>query len=178
VPDSIVVASSASDYGAFAALIREYWDWLVARYAGHPGLIDQIGSHQGLQDELNAVPSRYGPPEGKTLLAVRDGQICGGVAYRNLHDRSCEMKRLFVPDRFQGHGTGRLLCEALVATASTDGFELMRLDTGYLNAEAMHMYESMGFRPCPPYRDYPGELVPHLRFMEKPLLAGTGTNAS
>lgn len=169
--DTIVVARTPSDYGAFAALIREYWDWLVARYAEHPGLIDQIGSHQGLEDELSAVPSKYGPPEGKTLLAVRDGQVSGGVAYRDLHDGSCEMKRLFVPDRFQGRGTGRWLCEALVAAAAIDGFSLMRLDTGYLNAEATRMYESMGFRPCPPYHDYPPELVPHLRFMERPLPA-------
>jgi GNAT superfamily N-acetyltransferase len=166
MPDTIVVASAASEYRAFGALIREYWEWLVARYADHPGLIDQIGSHQGLEDELDAVPSKYGPPEGKTLLAVRDGQVSGGVAYRDLHDGSCEMKRLFVPDRFQGHGTGRLLCEALIATASTDGFRLMRLDTGYLNAEATRMYESMGFRLCPPYHDYPPALTPHLRFME------------
>ncbi len=164
--DTIVVASTPSEYGAFGALIREYWDWLVARYADHPGLIDQIGSHQGLEDELRAVPMKYGPPEGKTLLAVRDGQIAGGVAYRDLHDGSCEMKRLFVPDRFQGHGTGRLLCEALIATAATDGFRVMRLDTGYLNTEAMRMYESMGFRPCSPYQDYPPELTQQLRFME------------
>jgi GNAT superfamily N-acetyltransferase len=169
--DSIVVASTASEYGSFAALIREYWAWLVARYADHPGLIDMVGSHQGLEEELNAVSSVYGPPEGKTLLAMRDGEIRGGIAYRDLHDGSCEMKRLFVPDRFQGHGTGRLLCESLVTTASTDGFGLMRLDTGYLNAEATRMYESLGFRPCAPHHDYPPELVPHLRFMERPLVA-------
>jgi GNAT superfamily N-acetyltransferase len=146
---------------------------LESRYVDHPGLIDMIGSHQGLSDELNAVASTYGPPEGRVLLAMRDGQVCGGIAYRNLHDGTCEMKRLFVPEKFQGHGTGRRLCDALVATAATDGFHLMRLDTGYLNAEATRMYESMGFRPCPPYHDYPPELLPHLRFMEKPLVAAS-----
>jgi hypothetical protein len=48
----------------------------------------------------------------------------------------------------------------------------MRLDTGYLNAEATRMYESMGFAPCAPYHEYPADLQPHLRFMEKRLLAG------
>ncbi|MDT4937626.1 MAG: hypothetical protein QOG80_1297 [Pseudonocardiales bacterium] len=168
--DAIVVASTASEYEAFGALIREYWDWLVARYADHPGLMDQIGSHQGLEEELSAVAKKYGPREGKTLLAVRGGHISGGVAYRDLHDGSCEMKRLYVPDRFQGSGTGRLLCEALIAAASADGFSLMRLDTGYLNAEAMRMYESMGFRHCPPYHEYPAEVAPYLRFMERALV--------
>jgi GNAT superfamily N-acetyltransferase len=171
--DAIVVARTASEYEAFGALIREYWDWLVARYADHPGLMDQIGSHQGLEDELRGVPKKYGPPEGKTLLAIRDGQISGGVAYRDLHDGSCEMKRLYVPDGFQGRGTGRLLCAALIAAASADGFSLMRLDTGYLNVEAMRMYESMGFRACPPYHEYPPAVAPHLRFMEMRLQAAT-----
>lgn len=174
MPDSIVVANTDDDYRAFAALIREYWDWLVARYADHPGLIDKIGSHQGLEDGLSAVARVHGPPEGKTLLAVREGQVCGAGAYRDLHDGSCEMKRLFVPPRFQGHGTGRRLCESLVAAAAADGFHLMRLDTGYLNDEATQMYASMGFLACPPYHEYPSDLVPHLRFMEKPLVGGTG----
>ena len=172
VPDSVVVASTAAEYDAFAALIREYWGWLRTRYADHPGLMDGIGAHQGLQSELAAVATAYGPPEGKTLLALRNGEVCGGVAYKDLHDGSCEMKRMFVPERFQGHGTGRLLCESLIETASSDGFHLMRLDTGYLNAEATRMYESMGFSPCAPYRDYPADVLPHLRFMEKPLAAG------
>ncbi|HEY0870719.1 MAG TPA: GNAT family N-acetyltransferase, partial [Acidothermaceae bacterium] len=147
--DSIVVATTPSEYDAFGVLIREYWDWLLTRYSVHPGLMEDIGAHQGLDDELNTVATVYRPPAGKALLAMRHGQVSGGVGYRDLHDGSCEMKRMFVPERFQGHGTGRLLCEALMTTAADDGFRLMRLDTGYLNAEAMGMYASLGFSPCP-----------------------------
>jgi putative acetyltransferase len=171
VTDSIMVATTADDYQAFAELIREYWEWLIARYVEHPGLFEKIGSHQGLEDELRAVDKIYGPPAGKALLAVRDGEICGAIGYRDLHDGSCEMKRLFVPSRFQGQGTGRLLCESLIAAATAEGFRLMRLDTGYLNGEAMQMYGSLGFVPCPPYREYPLSLLPHLRFMERPLIS-------
>jgi GNAT superfamily N-acetyltransferase len=169
-PDSVVVARTAGEYQAFAALIREYWEWLINRYVDHPGLFDKIGSYQGLEDELAAIDGVYGPPEGKALLALRGTQVCGAVGYRDMHDGSCEMKRLFVPARFQGNGTGRRLCESLIATAASDGFALMRLDTGYLNGEAMQMYESMGFVSCVPYREYPAELLPHLRFMERPLV--------
>lgn len=167
--ETVVVATTDSDYDAFAGLIREYEEWLYRRYIDVPGLIDGVRSHQALDAELADLRGKYGPPEGKTLLAVRDGQVSGGVAYRDLHDGSCEMKRLFVPDRFQGHGTGRLLCHALIAAATADGYGLMRLDTGYLNSEAIAMYESMGFRECPPYHEYPENLAPHLRFMELPL---------
>ena len=55
MPDSIVVATTATEYKAFGALIREYWGWLLTRYTVHPGLMEGIGSHQGLEDELSAV---------------------------------------------------------------------------------------------------------------------------
>lgn len=167
--DEIVLASTASDYEAFGGLIREYWEWLQVRYADLPGFIDAVGGHQALDAELDALAERYGPPEGKTLLAVRAGQKCGAIAFHDLHDGSCEMKRLYVPERFQGQGMGRRLCEALLEEATNDGYLLMRLDTGYQNAEAIAMYESLGFRECAPYREYPADLLTHLRFMEKQL---------
>jgi len=170
--DTVVVATTDAHYDAFGGLIREYDDWLYQRYAEVPGLIDGVRSHQALDAELADLRAKYGPPEGKTLLATRDGQVSGGVAYRDLHDGSCEMKRMFVPDRFQGQGTGRLLCHALMATATADGYRLMRLDTGYLNSEALAMYESIGFRVCQPYHQYPQELAAHLRFMDVALVSG------
>ncbi len=166
-----MMARTGEDYEAFGVLIREYWAWLQLRYADVPGLIDAVGSHQALDAELAALPDTYGPPSGKSLLAVRDGVVVGGIAYRDLGDGSCEMKRLFVPDRFQGHGTGRSLCRALVEVATADGNRLMRLDTGFLNGEALAMYVSLGFRECPAYHDYPADVAEHLRFLELPLEA-------
>ncbi len=164
--DTVAEATIDADFEAFGALIREYEDWLQQRYADVPGLIDGVRAHQDLDAELAALPAKYGPPTGRTLLARRDGHVTGGVAYRDLGDGTCEMKRLFVPDRFQGHGTGRELCKALISTAAADGYRSMRLDTGFLNSEAISMYAELGFRECPPYSAYPDELRVHLRFME------------
>ena len=167
--EAIRVASDDDDYAAFADLIREYVGWLQARYSDVPGLISGVGAHQALDDELTHLPEKYGTPEGVTLLAVRDGVVTGAVAYRDLHDGSCEMKRMYVPERFQGAGTGRLLCRSLIGHAAAAGFLLMRLDTAFKNTEAMRMYASMGFRACEPYTAYPADLQPHLRFMERTL---------
>jgi ribosomal protein S18 acetylase RimI-like enzyme len=84
------------------------------------------------------------------------------------------MKRLFVPIGFQGQGTGRLLCHALLDTAADDGYRVMRLDTGFQNSEALAMYKSLGFHECPAYHDYPPDLMAHLRFLEKPLVQRSG----
>jgi GNAT superfamily N-acetyltransferase len=169
--EEITVASEDADYDAFGDLIREYWGWLQARYLDVSAFIDNVAGHQALDAELADVRKTYGPPAGKLLLARRDGEVSGGVAYRDFHDGSCEMKRMFVPERFQGQGTGRALCRALIDEATADGYRLMRLDTGFRNTGAMVMYESLGFRECPAYRDYPDRLLPHLRFMEKPLVS-------
>ncbi len=169
--DEISVATSDRDFEAFGRLVREYWQWLHARYADLPGFVDNVGGHQAIDAELAALPARYGPPAGKTLLARRDGQVTGGIAYRDLHDGSCEMKRLFVPDRFQSTGTGRLLCQTLISEATADGYRLMRLDTGDQNTEAIRMYQALGFRTCPPYHQYPQALMAHLCFLERQLAA-------
>ena len=169
MPDEIVVAATDDDYAAFGDLIREYWEWLQARYSDLPGFIDAVGGHQALDAELSSLRDTFGPPKGLVLLARRGDEVVGGIACRDLGDGSCEMKRLFVPDRFQGAGTGRRLCQALLDSARADGYQVMRLDTGYQNEEALTMYASLGFRECPPYHDYPADLMTHLRFMEKSL---------
>jgi len=164
--EMIVTAETADHYNAFAELVREYVDWCRARYSHEKWFVDAAFSHQSLNTELERLSRSYGPPNGRTLLAVRDGQVCGCGAYRKLSDGVCEMKRLFVPERFQGSGTGRRLCDALVAAAKADGFEVMRLDTGNLLTEAIRLYRSAGFQDCAPYHDYPSELMPYLVFME------------
>ncbi|SPE34498.1 putative N-acetyltransferase CML5 Camello-like protein 5 [Burkholderiales bacterium] len=170
--DIIYPATTASDYDAFAGLVREYIEWARMRYRDHPWVIDQVLSHQSFETELQTLPACYGPPNGGTLLVQREGRICGCGAYRRLSGTACEMKRLFVPDRYRGHGTGRRLCEAINASARDAGYTLMRLDTGNLFTEAIAMYQSMGFRTCAPHHAYPEKLLPYVVFMELPLAGG------
>lgn len=165
-------ASSVSDYAAFAQLITEYIDWCRERYQAEVWFVNRVFSHQSFASELEVLATSYGPPRGKTLLAFRDGQVCGGGAYRKLPDGSCEMKRLFVRSRFAGQGIGRRLGAALIQSARDEGFQVMKLDTGNLLREAISMYKSMGFRECAPYHDYPQELMPYLVFMELRLTDG------
>lgn len=168
--DTIRQATTAADFAAMAGLVTAYVDWCRQRYQAHPWFVERVFDHQSLGTEIGGLASSYAAPIGKALIAVRDGEVGGMVAYRRLaDDGACEMKRLFVADRFKGHGTGRRLCEDIIASARKDGFARMRLDTGHLMTEATAMYESFGFRRCPAYHDYPDELMPFLVFMELPL---------
>jgi GNAT superfamily N-acetyltransferase len=162
----IRTARSAGDFLALAELVREYVEWCRGRYDGASAFIDRVFGCQALTSELETLDEEYSAPRGLALLAQREGVVCGGGAYRRLPDGSCEMKRLFVRARFQGLGVGRALCEALIAAARAAAYPRMCLDTGDRMHEATALYRSFGFRPCPPYRDYPPELLPHLVFMD------------
>jgi ribosomal protein S18 acetylase RimI-like enzyme len=167
--DKIYTATTAGDYAAFATLVTEYVTWCRKRYAADTWFVQQVFGYQSLDSELLTLSTEYGPPHGKTLLASREGQVVGAGAYRTLNDGSCEMKRLYVGELFHGHGTGRKLCNALIASARIDGYRTMRLDTSTLMNEAIAMYKSVGFRECSPHREYPAELMPYLLFMELPM---------
>jgi GNAT superfamily N-acetyltransferase len=164
-------ANTPEDYAAFGALIREYVEWCRSRYAHEPWLVDQVFSYQSLDEELRLLPAAYGPPNGRSLLAIADGEVRGAVAYRKLSEHVCEMKRMFVPSRFHGQGLGAQLCKALIVRAEADGFHTMRLDTAAAFTEAINLYRSFGFTECPPYIDYPERMKPMIVFMEKALAA-------
>jgi GNAT superfamily N-acetyltransferase len=171
LPEAIRPAVTPADFKAFGELVAEYVEWCRTRYRHDQTFVDEVFGYQSLSSELDSMFAAYSPPNGKTLIALRDGIVSGGVAYKDLGDGSCEMKRLFVPDRFKGQGTGRRLCAAIVATAHEDGFRLMRLDTGRLFEEAIAMYRSFGFQECRPHHEYPPPLREQLVFMELSLAA-------
>ncbi|HTV78092.1 MAG TPA: GNAT family N-acetyltransferase [Steroidobacteraceae bacterium] len=165
----IYPARTAGDYAAFSTLVGEYIGWCRTRYRHDSGFVEQVFGHQDLDRELRQLASAYGPPNGRTLLARSDDVVCGAGAFRKLPDATCEMKRLYVSERFKSRGIGRRLAQALIDAARADGFRLMRLDTANLLTEAIGLYRKLGFRDCAPYLEYPQNLLPYLVFMEMPL---------
>ena len=104
-------ASSEEDSAAFGELIREYVGWCRERYCDMPWLIEMAFSYQSLDSELGTLRASYGPPNGRTFLAVEGEQVRGCDAYRRIGESACEMKCMFVPTRFHGQGLGRRLGE-------------------------------------------------------------------
>ena len=146
-------ASSVDEIDQARELFKEYADGLG---------IDLC--FQNFEKELTQLPGDYAPPEGRLMLAFYHGELAGCVALRKNNERVCEMKRLFVREKFRGAGLGRKLTNNIIQNARNIGYERIRLDTlpGKMD-KAITLYREIGFKEIEPYYDNP---VPGAMFME------------
>ena len=103
--------------------------------------------------EYNA--SRTGITDGRLLaIIVRDGDrnIIAGL-YGWTWGRCCEVKTLWVHERWRSHGLGTGLMAAAEAEARRRGAAQMVLSTH--SFQAPDFYRRLGFEPVGHFEDYP-----------------------
>lgn len=144
--------STDSDFSYAMQITTDYIAWL-----------NMDLSFQNIDKELSDFPLMYGPPNGFFLLAWHEGELAGGVGLRMHESKVCEMKRLFVYDKFKNKGVGRSLCTKLIKKAKNLGYKKMRLDTLGRMKSAIRLYESLGFMEIESYRFNPD---PTTKYME------------
>jgi putative acetyltransferase len=76
-----------------------------------------------------------------------------------------EIKRMYVRPQARGRGLARRLIESLEAKAMERGCRTFMLETGPAQAEALILYERLGYQYCGPFGDYPAD--PLSVFMQK-----------
>lgn len=106
---------------------------------------------QNFEEELKSLPGKYAPPNGLLILALVDGNAAGCVCARKLETTICEMKRLYVRDKFRGLGLGKLLIDVIIQESKKLGYLFMRLDTLPSMIKAQHLYREFGFYEIEPY---------------------------
>jgi len=161
----VIRAQTGPQVDAVRSLMRAFVAWHRERHLADRQLIDDYFSAGDFEQELASLPGKYSPPGGRLLLASSDGEYAGCVALRALDEQTCEMKRMFVYPRFQGRRVGRTLAEVVIQEARAIGYASMLLDTSVRQAEAIGLYESLGFVRIEPYYELPDALKSWLVFM-------------
>ena len=132
-------------------------------------LIDELESHLA---PYYPATSRHGYSVEKLIqqgvaffLARVDGVPagCGGVQF--FGTEYGEIKRMFVRPQFRGLGLAKLMLDHLTAFTREHHIDLLRLETGIHQKEAIGLYERMGFQSIPPFGEYVED--PLARFFEK-----------
>ena len=88
---------------------------------------------------------------------------CGGIQLFGVEYG--ELKRMYVRPQFRGLGLAKAMVDHLAEYARRHGVDLLRLETGIHQRDAIGLYERMGFRGIPPFGDYKDD--PLSRFYEK-----------
>ncbi len=118
---------------------------------------------QDFEAELNALPGKYGPPDGILILALVDSKPLGCIALRKISEDICEMKRLYVRNDYRGLGIGKKLIGMIIEEAKKLKYRYIRLDTLPTMQKAQELYRSFGFYDIESYVYNP---IKGARFLE------------
>ena len=145
-PDIRVVPYAHPDV---ARLVLEIQREYVVRYGG--------------EDDTPIVTSELEPPHG-LFLVTYDGDVPVAMGGWRLHvearsgrvpgERAAEIKRMYVVAGARGRGLARRLLAELERTAAAAGCDLMVLETGQAQPEAIALYRSAGYTDIPPFGHY------------------------
>jgi GNAT superfamily N-acetyltransferase len=122
------------------ALVAEVQDYYVEIYGG--------------PDDSPVDPTEFDEPQGRFLLGLlADSPVAMGGWRRRadldaaIGGRCAEIKRMFVSPAVRRQGLARRLLAALEDSARDAGVEVLALETGTMQPEAIALYESQGFAP-------------------------------
>lgn len=106
-------------------------------------------------------------PDVSFFVARFDGAIVGCCALVEAGDGTAEIRRMFVDPQARGLKVGKRLLQAIEQRAVSIGLDVIRLETGIHQPEAIGLYRNSGYVERPPFGGYQPD--PLSLFMEKVL---------
>jgi putative acetyltransferase len=135
-------------------------------------LIAELEAHL---DPLYPTESRHGYSvekllrQGVSFFVIRENGVpigCGGVQF--FGSDYGEIKRMYIRPQFRGLGFARLMLDHLSEYTRSNGINVLRLETGIHQHDAIALYERAGFRSIPPFGQYKPD--PLSKFYEKQIV--------
>jgi GNAT superfamily N-acetyltransferase len=162
-------AELPQDVEAIERLWFEYLTWgneeMQARHGVHPH-----SPRETVAQDIASI-AKFQPPEGRLVLAFREGRACGIGCLRRIGADTAEIKRMYVDPAVRRTGAGRAILEYLLTAATSAGYLRARLDSPRFMTAAHALYRSAGFVDIEPYAEseIPDSFKPFLLFMERDL---------
>jgi ribosomal protein S18 acetylase RimI-like enzyme len=145
----------AEDLAAAPDLLFAYYNATAAEL-GHPTWATPEELPEYFRTDYDDPAAYYGPPGGY-LVARLDGRAVGGVGY-HFYGPDIEVKRLYVDPSARGARVASTLMHALHDRARAAGAARCVLDVLPQRTGAIALYEGLGYRRIPPYRDDHGPI--------------------
>jgi ribosomal protein L3 glutamine methyltransferase len=136
--------NTPQDYAVFRQLLREY---------AAKDLADAANS--SIWKDLEALPERYGPPQGGAWLAFAGDELagCGAVTATQVSGVA-EIKRIYVREGFRRQGLATMLTQQLIRQAQAQGYTTAAISSWPENSQALALYQQLGFAPVPPFKTH------------------------
>ena len=134
-------------------IITEYDKTLESRLFA---FLEKCMPESGRSLDLNGRHSFYKDIHGHfdVFLCMTDGEtVIGTVAVRRMNDKDCELKSLYLLEKYHGRGLGRKLLETAVKASKDSGYERMYLDSLSTSKRALKLYRTAGFKDTEKYND-------------------------
>lgn len=108
-------------------------------------------------------------PGGRIFMAVAESRPIGCCALIPAGPGVLELAKMTVAEEYRGQGIGRKMLEYAIAQAKALGAKSVCLGSNARLANAIHLYESFGFRHVPPESLAPSPYARANVFMDLPL---------
>jgi GNAT superfamily N-acetyltransferase len=108
-------------------------------------------------------------PGGHIFMAMDKDRAIGCCALLAMGDQTFELAKMAVMETYRGQGIGRELLQYTITQARALGATHLHLGTSTKLPNAIHLYESVGFRHLPAERVVPSPYARANVFMEMSL---------
>ena len=90
------------------------------------------------------------------LIAYKNGVVVGIGAYKEYDAEHVEIKRMYTLPEYRGNGIASQIINELEAWAKEENYKKSILETGYLQTDAIALYQKMGYTIIENYGQYRG----------------------
>ena len=90
------------------------------------------------------------------LICYEDDKAIGIGAYKEFEPNVAEIKRMYTLPECRGKGIASKILHELEIWAKEEGYKFSILETGYLQVDAIGLYQKLGYTICENFGQYIG----------------------